>query len=385
MLLSRREHELELYVVTASIRNLDNLKPLLQSLDDGILKKCTVHVVVIDEVDGTIRKHNKKIMSAFDNTRFFGKEERREWFKSRFCSAFEKYETVVPERCHAETSFGFMVAYEEGADVIIELDDDVASHERHTLGEHLCNLFKDNGVTVSTCSKWYNTLENLVFDDRVRLFPRGHPYAEDCRKEEYGWTNNSSKCVLNMGLWSGELDLDALTLVYHSGLEGTCHITNQGLKREKVIIEDGGYFALCSMNTAFLSKVVPAFYQLYMNQFGIDRFDDIWSGIFLKKIVDHMDEKMCIGAPLVTHKKAPRDSFSDLRKEVEGMVLNERLWRAVDDIPMSGNSYLDAYISLTQGLHTKVETLSKTSIQKDFLELQLEKMHMWACLMDSLT
>lgn len=369
----------------ASVRNLDNLRRLVQSLDDGNLRKFTIRIIVIDEVNGAIRKHNRNVMSAFDNIRFFGKEERREWFRSRFGSASEKYERVVPERCHAETSFGFMVAYEEGADAIIELDDDVLPYERYTLGKHLCNLFRDSGVTVSTCAKWYNTLENLVFDGNVRLFPRGHPYAEDCRKEEYEWTDNSSKCVLNMGLWSGELDLDALTLVYHSGLGGTCHIRNQGLKREKVIIEGGGYFALCSMNTAFLSKLVPAFYQLYMNQFGIDRFDDIWSGIFLKKIVDHVDEKMCIGAPLLTHKKAPRDSFSDLRKEIEGIDLNERLWRAVDDIPLSGNNYLDAYISLTQSLRTKVETLSRTSIQKDFLELQLEKMCMWARLMDSLT
>ena len=49
--------------------------------------------------------------------------ERREWFKGRFGSAFRRYEGIIPERCHAETSFGFLVAYEEDADVVLELDD----------------------------------------------------------------------------------------------------------------------------------------------------------------------------------------------------------------------------------------------------------------------
>ncbi len=378
-------NHLDLYVVTASIRNLDNLAPLLKNLNCGNMKDCALHVIVIDEIDGLVRKHNRKIMSAFGDTRFFGRAERSQWFKSRFCSGFEKYETVIPERCHAETSFGFMVAYEEGADVIIELDDDVASHNEYHIGEHLGNLFNDNGVTMSTSGKWYNTLENLGFDDGLRLFPRGHPYAKDCRKTDYAWSSKSSRCVLNMGLWSGDLDLDAVTLVYHSGLEGKCQIPSQGLRKRKVIVGGGSYFALCSMNTAFQSKLVPAFYQLYMNQFGVDRFDDIWSGIFLKKIVDYMNEKMCIGAPLVTHIKAPRDSFSDLKKEIDGMSLNERLWRIVDDISLSGSTYLDAYISLIQGLKTKIARLSEITAQKDFIELQLEKMSTWTSLMDSLT
>ena len=373
---------MKLYVVTASIRKLDNLKLILQKLDNEHLEKGGIYIIVIDEVNNAVRKYNRKIMSAFDNTRFFGIKERREWLKSRFGLASKKYESVIPKRCHAETSFGFVLAYEEGADVVIELDDDVAPHKGYNLGQHLPNLFNGNGASVFAKTKWYNTMENLTLNRKIRIFPRGHPYDSECRQEEYRWISSSSTSVLNMGLWSGEPDLDALTLIYHNGLDGSCYLKSRNLKREKVTVGKGTYFAICSMNTAFLSKIIPAFYQLYMNQLGIDRFDDIWSGLFLKRIADYINDKVSIGVPLLTHKKAPRNSFSDLRKEIEGMDLNERLWRVVDNMSLSGNSYLDAYVSLIQNLSVAVPALGKTKAQRDFLEMQVEKMQLWASLVD---
>jgi hypothetical protein len=127
-------------------------------------------------------------------------------------------------------------------------------------------------------------------------------------------------------------DLDALTVLHYGGLDGKCNIHSKNLKREKVVIEKGTYVAICSMNTAFVSKIIPAFYHLYMNHIGIDRFDDIWSGIFLKKIADHLGDNVSLGKPLVYHNKRPRNVFKDLRNELEGMVINETLWRIVEPV-----------------------------------------------------
>ena len=49
---------------------------------------------------------------------------------------------------------------------------------------------------------------------------------------------------------------------------------------------------------------------------------------------------------------------------------------------LSGNSYLDAYVSLTQNLSVAVPTLGKTKDQRDFLKMQIEKMQLWASLVD---
>jgi len=66
------------------------------------------------------------------------------------------------------------------------------------------------------------------------------------------------------------------------------------------------------MNTALVSRVIPAFYQIYMNSMCIDRFDDIWSGILLKKIAGHLGDNLSIDEPLAYHNKRLRTIYSSL-------------------------------------------------------------------------
>jgi hypothetical protein len=341
------------------------------------------HIIVIDEGDEQLRKKNTELLSDFFYT-FYGPKERKEWFKQRFGQAWSKYISVIPSKCHAETSFGFLAALEQSPNLIVELDDDVQAVPGYDLtGDHINNLSNTEGICVSAESKWYNTLENLSMNTEGYLFPRGHPYALETREEKYLWCNSNGSCVLNTGLWIGYPDLDATTILYHGGLEGRGKIMSKNLKRSKIIVNKGTYFAICSMNTAFLPEIVPAFYQLYMNYMNIDRFDDIWSGLFIKKVADHLGDKLSLGAPLVYHDKKPRDVFKDLKKELEGMVINEQLWKIVDSLELEGKNYWDTYHSLTLELEKKL-TSFKDNFYREFMQIQIEKMKMWLEITDKL-
>jgi len=149
-----------------------------------------------------------------------------------------------------------------------------------------------------------------------------------------------------------------------------------------VIVDKGTYFAICSMNTSFRREVIPAFYQLYMNVMGVDRFDDIWSGIFIKRIADHLGHKICLGKPAVIHDKRPRSVFKDLKKEIDGMVLNEILWK-VADTDISGFSYSDAYLSLADLLEKGIASLQVEDYRR-FMQLQVERMRLWVDIIDYL-
>lgn len=363
-------------LVTASINCLDNLNTFRQSL-----MKHECHIIIVDEGDEQLRRKNRELLSDFSHA-FYGPKEREEWFKQRFKQAWSKYVSVVPTKCHAETSFGFLAALEQDPRLIIELDDDVKAVVGHDLIEgHITNLSDSEGINVSAESRWYNTLENLDIEKHV--FPRGHPYALETRGEKYLWSNSNTSCVLNMGLWIGYPDLDATTILYHSGLEGRGKITSKDLKRSKIVVDKGTYFAVCSMNTAFSPKIVPAFYQLYMNCMNIDRFDDIWSGLFLKKIADHLGDKICLGTPLVYHDKKPRDVFKDLKKELEGMIINEQLWKIVDSLQLEGKNYWDTYNSLTSELEKNLASF-KNEFYRKFMHMQIEKMKLWLEITDKL-
>jgi hypothetical protein len=362
------------YLVIATINALDNLRPLISEF-----ARTETKIVVVDEGDDGVRVKNDSILVGLDRA-YYGPRERFEWFKARFPSDYERHLSLIPEKAHAETSFGFLVAYEEGASFLVELDDDVFAEK--LMEEHRDNLLGEEGRTVASPSKWYNTLDAIVTNAPCRLFPRGHPYSPSARTGEYSWSDKGGSCVLNMGHWVGNPDFDAMTILYHGGIDGRCGVRGLSLEEEKVVVGKGTYFAVCSMNTSFLPKVVPAFYQLYMNTMGIDRFDDIWSGIFLKRVADHLGDQICLGKPAGTHDKRPRSVFKDLKKEMDGMIMNESVWEMVD-ADITGRSYSDAYLSLAD-LLSKGANKFPDENHKRFMELQVEKMRLWVETVDSL-
>ena len=372
---------MKIYIVIATINILSNFYGIKKDIAE---LKDNIKIVVVDEGDEVVREKNKEILDGFEYE-FYGPKERVQWFKDYFMDSYEKYSSIIPERCHAETSFGFLVAYEEKADIIIELDDDCFRVSNDNLiRRHLNNLLSDEAFVVNSSSKWYNTIENLVLSNNLIVFPRGHPYAPETRVENYTWERtNNGRCVLNMGLWVGHPDLDALTILYNGGLDGRSCIESIGLKREKVIVGKGTYFSVCSMNTSFQRKIVPAFYQLYMKFMGIDRFDDIWSGLFAKKIADHLGDNICLGSPLVYHDKRPRSTFRDLKAELEGMMINEVLWKIVDSLELNGKDYFECYLELADGIERNVEKFSE-KVHRDFIKLQVEKERLWLEVIDKI-
>jgi hypothetical protein len=70
------------------------------------------------------------------------------------------------------------------------------------------------------------------------------------------------------------------------------------------------------------------------NHWGFDRYDDIWAGIFSKKIMDHLGWSVVNGWPLVEHRKASMANVN-VTKELSGMRMNEQLWQRVDGLRLS--------------------------------------------------
>jgi hypothetical protein len=97
---------MQVYLVTASINPLENL---------SMPRDCSsveTKILVIDEGDIGVRKVNEKLLSGVHHE-FYGPRERAKWFKDRFGKSYTKYLKLIPEKCHAESSFGFLKAYEE--------------------------------------------------------------------------------------------------------------------------------------------------------------------------------------------------------------------------------------------------------------------------------
>jgi reversibly glycosylated polypeptide / UDP-arabinopyranose mutase len=255
---------------------------------------------------------------------------------------------IIPRKVSAIRNFGFLKAYQLGADVIMTLDDDcypVPGH--HFVQDHLRNL------NLTAPKRWINT-----YPHTDHLFTRGQPYL----------TRQEQPVMLSHGLWTNVLDHDAATHLQH--LSFKAELAEQFV----YFIPSGAYFPLCSMNIAFKRELTPLLYFPLMgqdvqgNSWGYDRFDDIWAGIFAKKIMDHLGLGVVNGSPFVEHRKAS-DPFKNLQKEAKGLELNETVWKAVDAISLTKKNATECYLELASKLELE---------DKKYGKKLTEAMQIWA-------
>ena len=178
---------------------------------------------------------------------------------------------IIPRQTSAIKSFGFLKAYQDGHDYIWALDDDCFPEP----GIDYVPVLKQLLGMKQAAEPWWNTITE------TGLYPRGYPY---------GVRQESEPVMIHHGLWSGVPDLDGITALEHHELRLDPAI---GVDR----VPAGQFFPMCGMNLAFRREMTPAMYFMLqghmrkpagagynLDALPFDRFDDIWAGLFAKKI-----------------------------------------------------------------------------------------------------
>jgi len=279
----------------------------------------------------------------------FDGDAREAWYDEHGIS---EYSHLVPAASHAQTSFGLLYLWAGEFEYGVFIDDDTAPHETvDFFGTHMANLeFEGEIERVQSDEDWVNVLYHN--EDEHGLYPRGYPYSAMDESVETE-TEHVDSVVASQGLWTNVPDLDAVRILMDGDLEGQAQ-TRTGSEDfgEDFVAADGNYLTVCSMNLAFRREVVPAFYQLPMdeNEWDVGRFDDIWSGLFLKRACDVLGKTIYNGGPLCEHNKAPRSTFSDLTNEVHGLELNEHVWEEIDAVGGDADSYEEVFAAVADRL-----------------------------------
>src|SRR2546427_6535186 len=215
-------------------------------------------------------------------------------------------EWIIPRGTGACRSFPIYLAWKAGCEYIVTLDHDCFTQP----GEG--DRFLQQHVESFKRDRWFRTIDG---DE-----PRGIPY------ERLG----QLPIRVNHGLWSEVPDLDGPT-----SLVRTRETRPVVLRPGHEVIPPGMAFPLCAMNVCYHRSVVPAAYNLLMglDSVGFDRFDDIWSGVLLKRILDYKGWYATTGEPFVRHVKRS-NYFTNLRKEALGIQIHEHLWDYILDAPL---------------------------------------------------
>lgn len=322
-------------------------------------------VIIVDE-EGSTRQLISSKLKGF-NVEFYGSKERKEWFQKNNVDP-----RTVPTRTTDVIGFSLLVAYPRKYDMLLFIDDDTYPLQKNDfIGEHWKNLTTRKLKVRSSSNRWVNP--------HPRKYPRGYPYSlrySDSYKEE----GYKTGVVLNMGLWEKVPDLNALDYLYHGSLKGLYEDT-QHISSASYIIGNGSYMPIARMNVGFSPKIIPAFYQFTGEEYGVGRYGDVFSGVFLEKIAGHLGDNISYGQPVCIHDKEPRDVFKDIKSEMESVKLNEKLWLVLDKIELSGDSYASCYESLSNGL-LKFKDEFYTP---DYITYIAERMRGWVKAVEGLT
>lgn len=374
-------YQADICVITPTIRNPEFIKGYIENARENDFNTDRLYLVLVTE-DFNDKEAMEEMLDDLDvEGEVFNGTDREEWYAKQ---GIEEYSDVVPAASHAETSFGllFMWAH-ENFEYGIFLDDDTQPHEDFDFfGNHLDHLDSKKKVEhVSSDKQWVNVLYQNI--DRHDLYPRGYPYSamdEDVDTQE----KETDEIIASQGLWTNIPDLDAVRILMDGDLKGQAQtLTKKEDYMRNFAAEEGNYLTVCSMNLAFKREVIPAFYQFPMddNEWDIGRFDDIWSGLTLKKAADMLDKSIINGFPLCVHNKAERSTFSDLNNEVPALELNEHFWEALEEAPDEAEDFFTAYEEMIGAVDRYDFSEYANS---DFIDFTVEHMRMWLKALNSL-
>jgi hypothetical protein len=269
-------------------------------------------------------------------------------------------------------NIGILLAYENGADTIITIDDDNFVMNQDFVGLHGLVGQAPELPGYGSTSGWFNVCSVLDVDQSVQFYHRGYP-------QKHRWTEASQfiavskskrTVAVNAGLWLDNPDIDALTRMERQPVV-------RGFKQPwtgNFSLSPGTWCPFNSQNTALMRDAIPAYFLSPYN----GRYDDIWASYIVTRIAEHLNHAIAFGEPLVRQERNPHNLWRDLDAERNGMVMTDDLCDALRDISLAGASYYDCFAELADELRTAWKEDSKwTQSQKDWRARLLEGMEIW--------
>ena len=254
--------------------------------------------------------------------------------------------SFIPRRSDMIRSWGIYQAWEtSGFDAIVSLDDDV----RPDPTIDIFNEYEKQFYTPVVVSNVFNVAE---FTSTPEVVMRGYPRDKMTPR----------LVAVQYGGWGGVPDYGAFDAPFNTE-EKTFAYRNQP-------IPVGTGVTGCIMNTAWLADFSPIMWQLPLLDGRYNRYGDIWSGFFIKKVLDVCDYGLTIsGRASVIHTKAS-DYVNNMLRETSGLHINNRMWDIVNArgyTPGTNYDIIDVYVQVTDDASNAFAAVGDTEYRDHFL------------------
>ncbi len=239
---------------------------------------------------------------------------------------------------------GLLKAWEDGADIVITVDDD-----NWMLNHDFLRLHALVGQTVElpafeTSSGWFNVCSVLEEASGTPFYHRGFPRGERWKENETFTciAPITRRVAVNAGLWLDDPDIDAMTRLERP-------IVVRGFRPSapsRFVLQPGTWSPFNSQNTALMREVIPA----YFVSPCVGRYDDIWPSYMVVRIAEHLGDVIAYGQPLLRQKRNEHILWKDLDNERVGMLLTDEFCATLRALPLQGTTYHQCYGELVEKL-----------------------------------
>ncbi len=248
-------------------------------------------------------------------------------------AAYGDYATATPVRHYARKNFAYLHAIANGAEVIVESDDDNRPYDDFGADTDLVV----NGREVNG-DVWVNAYR--YFTDDQLIWPRGLPLD---RIHDLGTATpgQAVPCPIQQFLADQDPDVDAIyRLLFREPFDFD-------RSAEPLILGKGSYCPFNSQNTIIHAD---AFELLYLPAFVSFRMTDIWRSFVAQRILWEQGKSVSFHAPTVFQERNAHNLMRDFSDEVVGYLRNDEIARTLTEVDLAGLSSAEALRKCYQAL-----------------------------------
>lgn len=229
-----------------------------------------------------------------------------------------KLARITPTRHYARKNLGYLIALLDGADVIVETDDDNIPYEQFWDDRR-----RIQSVPTLVDAGWTNVYR--YFSD-ANIWPRGFP-LNHIRDELPPFDSVSVAqvdCPIQQGLANENPDVDAIYRLVSPG-----SITFRSDRR--IALAKGSWCPFNSQNTTWWQGAFPL---MYLPAYCSFRMTDIWRSFVAQRIAWVNDWALLFHEPNVWQDRNEHDLMRDFRDEVPGYLHNKEICSALDNLEL---------------------------------------------------
>lgn len=232
-------------------------------------------------------------------------------------SRYGDFAERIPYRHYCRKNLGYLYAIEQGADVILETDDD--NHPYETFGKNIELWVKGR---LLSGPGWLNVYQHFADNNSERpLWPRGLPLDAIDSTGIVTTLTDTRRTPIQQFLADNDPDVDA---VYRLTTKSPFFFQKDA---ETIVVDRDAWIPFNSQNTVFFREAFPL---LYLPCHVSFRMTDIWRSFVAQAALRKQGWSFAFHPPTVEQVRNEHDLMRDFADEIPGYLHNRTIGDQLD-------------------------------------------------------